>query len=101
MRKPIDLQAELKALKEREDQLKAEHRDQLADLLSRTKADQLPAELLTGALLDLVARHDAGEAGLADLRRKGEAFFRPARARSSSPKAASDTPSAAQASSSA
>lgn len=101
MRKPIDLHAELKALRKREDQLKAEHREQLAELLGRTKADQLPVELLTGALLDLVARHDAGDAGLAELRRKGETFFRPSRARRALPTASSDPSAAGQASSAA
>jgi hypothetical protein len=77
MRKPRDIQAELHALREKEAQLKAAHRAQLAELLARTGADRLDLELLAGALLDVVDKAEgaAGEAW----RQRGEAFFRPAR----------------------
>lgn len=75
MRKPLDLHAELQALNDKAEQLKAEHRSQLLELLERTKADQLPAEVIAGLLLDGVAKTEAGDAAAEDWRRKGNAFF--------------------------
>ncbi|WGF91072.1 conjugal transfer protein TraD [Marinivivus vitaminiproducens] len=77
MRKPFDLDAELKALEEKATQLKTDHRAQLVELLERTKADRLPVDLLAGALLEAVTHHDAGDATAQDWSRKGAGFFRP------------------------
>ncbi|WGF90992.1 conjugal transfer protein TraD [Marinivivus vitaminiproducens] len=101
MRKPIDIAAELKALDEKAELLKAEHRVQLVELLERTKADQLPAEVLAGLLLDGVAKHAEGDPAADSWRQKGSAFFRrpprPRRAQTASDAAASGTPQAASA----
>lgn len=96
MRKPRDIQAEIQALREREAKLKAEHRARLAELLERTGAAGLDPELLAGALLDVVERAEGAEADA--WRRRGEAFFRPARRdreRPAAPGAAASAPAVA------
>lgn len=51
MRKPRDVDAELKALEDRARQLKTRKVQQLGDLVIATGADALTAEELAGALL--------------------------------------------------
>ncbi len=76
MRKPRDIDAELKALADRQKQLKSRRTVQLGTLVAATGADSLNPEILAGLLLDAldtIARDsDVKEAW----RRKGETFFR-------------------------
>lgn len=72
MRKPRDLDAEMKALDERARQLKARKVQQLGELVIACKADQLPVEQLAGALLAAV---DAETLVREGWRKRGAAFF--------------------------
>jgi len=73
MRKPRDIDAELKALADRAKDLKTRKVTQLGELVCATGADSLDAEILAGALL---AAAEAGEpAALEAWRRRGQAFF--------------------------
>ena len=73
MRKPRDIDAELKMLAERQKQLKAQRVLQLGELVETTGADMLDLETLTGALL--AAAESNAEAREA-WRRQGAGFFR-------------------------
>lgn len=79
MRKPRDITAELASLQAKEAALRAARKQQLAELIERTGADQLEPELLAGALLSLVEAERTGADGPARAawRQRGEAFFRP------------------------
>ncbi len=74
MRKPRDIDAELKALADKAKGLKAQRLTQLGELVVLTGADALDLETLAGALLRAVK-----DAGLADAkeawRADGAAFF--------------------------
>lgn len=74
MRKPRDIDAELKALATKAKQLKGRKITQLGELVIATGADELEPELLAGALLSALATKDA--ASRETWRTKGEAFFR-------------------------
>ena len=75
MRRPRDIDAELKALQERQKLLRGRRTVQLGELVIATGADALDAETLAGALVEVVAR--AGEADTKEAwRRTGAAFFR-------------------------
>jgi DNA-binding protein H-NS len=74
MRKPRDIDAELRALADKTKQLKSRKITQLGELVVATGADELEPELLAGALLAAV-QSKAGEAR-DSWRSKGEAFFR-------------------------
>ncbi len=74
MRKPRDIDAELKALATKAKQLKGRKITQLGELVIATGADELEPELLAGALLSALASKDA--ASQEAWRAKGEAFFR-------------------------
>jgi len=74
MRKPRDIDAELKALATKAKQLKGRKITQLGELVIATGADELEPELLAGVLLSALASKDA--ATRTDWRTKGEAFFR-------------------------
>ena len=74
MRKPRDIDAELKALATKAKQLKGRKITQLGELVIATGADELEPELLAGALLSALASKDA--TSREDWRAKGEAFFR-------------------------
>lgn len=81
MRRPRDIQAELKALKDKQADLRQRHRHDLADLLEKTGAAELNPDLLAGLLLEAVDKANAAEDGKSDptidrWRRAGEAFFR-------------------------
>jgi hypothetical protein len=87
MRKPRDIDAELKALAEKGKALKARKISQLGELVAATGADNLDVDTLAGALLSAVEEEDvdAREAW----RRKGAAFFqRTRRSRTTSDAAA-------------
>ncbi|UTP40931.1 conjugal transfer protein TraD [Phenylobacterium sp. LH3H17] len=74
MRRPRDLDAELRGLAEKAKGLKDRKTRQLGELVEATGADQVPVEVLAGALLE-AARSDNAQAKAA-WRARGEAFFR-------------------------
>lgn len=74
MRKPRDIDAELRALAERTKGLKARKVTQLGELAMGTGADALEPEILAGVLLAAVETRDATL--IADWRGRGERFFR-------------------------
>ena len=73
MRKPRDIDSELKALAERAKQLKERRVQQLGELVIATGADAIDAETLAGALLELAGNGDA--ARKESWRKRGAAFF--------------------------
>jgi hypothetical protein len=75
MRKPRDIDAELKALQQRQKELRGRRIVQLGELMIATGADALDAETLAGALLDVVGRAKDTEVKEA-WRRAGAGFFR-------------------------
>lgn len=75
MRKPRDLDAELKSLADRQRLLKLKKIAQLGELVVATGADALDAEILAGVLLDAVGRNARDPAREA-WRASGAAFFR-------------------------
>jgi hypothetical protein len=74
MRKPRDLDAELKALAEKAKLLKERHVRELGALVIACQADALDIDILAGALLDAVATTDAAKREA--WRTRGGAFFR-------------------------
>lgn len=73
MRKPRDIDAELKALAEKTKQLKERRVLQLGELVIATGADTIDAETLAGALLVIAETKDAAK--LEAWRKRGAAFF--------------------------
>lgn len=73
MRKPRDIDAELKALAEKTKLLKERRVLQLGELVIATGADSIDAETLAGALLVIAEAKDAAK--LEAWRKRGEAFF--------------------------
>jgi DNA-binding protein H-NS len=73
MRKPRDIDSELKALAERAKQLKERRVQQLGELVIATGADASDAETLAGALLSIAEITDA--ARKESWRKRGAAFF--------------------------
>lgn len=73
MRKPRDIDSELKALAEKAKQLKERRVQQLGELVIATGADASDAETLAGALLSIVEITDA--ARKESWRKRGNAFF--------------------------
>jgi hypothetical protein len=73
MRKPRDIDAELKALAEKTKLLKERRVLQLGELVIATGADSIDAETLAGALLVIGETTDA--ARKESWRKRGEAFF--------------------------
>ena len=73
MRKPRDIDSELKALEAKAKTLKERRVRQLGELVIATGADTLDAELLTGALLGAVATKDAN--AKEGWRKAGAGFF--------------------------
>lgn len=76
MRKPVDLDAQIKALQEKAKSLKDRQRTQLGDLVLATGADALPLEALTGALLAAVEQAREKPEAVARWTERGTAFFR-------------------------
>lgn len=75
MRRPRDIDAELKTLQERQKLLRARRIVQLGELVVATGADTLDAETLAGALIDVVSR--AKDTGTQEgWQRVGASFFR-------------------------
>lgn len=75
MRKPRDIDAELKALADKQRSLKTRKVQQLGELVVATGADRLDIETLAGVLLDALARTN-DKADKETLRARGEDFFR-------------------------
>jgi hypothetical protein len=73
MRKPRDIDAELKALAEKTKQLKERRVQQLGELVIGTGADSTDAETLAGALLVIAETTDT--ARKESWRKRGAAFF--------------------------
>jgi DNA-binding protein H-NS len=73
MRKPRDIDSELKALAERAKQLKERRVQQLGELVIAAGADVMDAETLAGALLSIVETTDT--ARKESWRKRGVAFF--------------------------
>jgi len=73
MRKPRDIDAELKALAEKAKLLKERRVLQLGELVIATGADSIDAETLAGALLVIAETTDA--ARRESWRKRGAAFF--------------------------
>lgn len=73
MRKPRDIDSELKALADKAKQLKELRVLQLGELVIATGADATDAETLAGALLDIAGNSDA--ARRESWRKRGGAFF--------------------------
>ena len=76
MRKPRDIDAELRALQERQKTLKTRKVIQLGELVQATGADSLDVDTLTGVLIDAVQRAQDDAKAKEAWRRRGEAFFR-------------------------
>lgn len=76
MRKPRDIDTELKALQEKQKQLRARRTQQLGELVIATGADALDPETLAGALIEATATTKADAAVKEAWQRKGEGFFR-------------------------
>lgn len=92
MRKPRDIDSELKALEAKAKTLKERRVRQLGELVIATGADALDADMLTGALIGAASTKDAGTKE--GWRRAGASFFqRGARKTTSRPDrgAANDT----------
>ncbi len=73
MRKPRDIDAELKALAEKAKLLKERRVQQLGELVLATGADSIDAETLAGALLVIAETTDPAKREA--WRKRGEAFF--------------------------
>lgn len=73
MRKPRDIDSELKALADKAKQLKERRVLQLGELVIATGADATDAETLAGALLDIASNSDATRKE--SWRKRGAAFF--------------------------
>lgn len=73
MRKPRDIDAELRALSDKAKGLKARKITQLGELVAATGADSLEADVLAGVLIAAVEAK-GGEV-MEGWRRRGEAFF--------------------------
>lgn len=73
MRKPRDVDSELKALAERAKQLKERRVQQLGELVIATGADASDVETLAGALLELAGNGDTAKKE--SWRKRGAAFF--------------------------
>ena len=74
MRKPRDIDAELKALQEKAKGLKARKVSQHGELVAATGADQLDPDTLAGVLLAAVETKDAAQR--AHAQRRSHAHFK-------------------------
>ena len=76
IRKPRDIDAELKALEERTRALKARRITQLGELVTATGADSLPLEALAGVLLAAVEEAKGKPQAVTRWTERGQVFFR-------------------------
>lgn len=74
MRKPRDIDAELRVLADKAKGLKARKISQLGELVAATGADNLDVEVLAGVLIAAVAKNGDTDA-TTGWRQRGEAFF--------------------------
>jgi hypothetical protein len=76
MRKPRDIDAELKALQDKQHSLKLKRITQFGELVTATGSDALDLEILAGALLDAV-EHAKADPGIKEAwQQRGQSFFR-------------------------
>lgn len=94
MRKPRDIDAELKALATKAKQLKGRKITQLGELVIATGADELEPELLAGVLLSALETKTA--ATRSDWKARGDAFFRKGAGRKLVPAADGDASGSGQ-----
>src|SRR4051794_37540749 len=76
MRKPRDIDAELKALQDKQRSLKLKRISQFGELVTATGGDALDLETLAGALLDAVDRAKADPSAKEAWQQRGQSFFR-------------------------
>jgi hypothetical protein len=76
MRKPADIDAQIKALQEKAKSLKDRQKTQLGELVLATGADSLPLEALAGVLLAAVEQAREKPEAVARWAERGQAFFR-------------------------
>ena len=76
MRKPADLDAQIKALQDKAKALKERQKTQLGELVLATGADSLPLEALAGVLLAAVEQARDKPEAVARWTDRGTAFFR-------------------------
>ena len=76
MRKPVELNSQIKALREKALALQERQKAQLGELVLATGADALPLEALAGALLAAVKQAGEKPEAVARWAEAGEAFFR-------------------------
>src|SRR3954469_9935009 len=76
MRKPRNIDAELKALQDKQRSLKLKRITQFGELVTATGGDALDLETLAGALLDAVERTKADPSAKEAWRQRGQSFFR-------------------------
>ena len=76
MRKPRDIDAELKALEDKAATLRLKKITQLGELVCAAGADALDVETLAGVLLEAVERAAADPEQKEAWRRRGDRFFR-------------------------
>lgn len=93
MRKPRDIDSELKALEAKAKTLKERRVRQFGELVIATGADTLDAEMLAGALLGAVASEDVG--AREGWRKAGAGFFQHS-AHKSAPRSGRSNEGAAQ-----
>jgi hypothetical protein len=76
MRKPVDLDAQIKALQDKARSLKDRQKTQLGELVLATGADSLPLEAIAGVLLAAVEQAGEKPEAVARWTERGAAFFR-------------------------
>jgi hypothetical protein len=81
MRKPKDIDAEIKAIQDKARSLKARRKTQLGELVEATGADELSLEALAGLLIGAVEQAKKDPASLARWTERGATFFRGDRGR--------------------
>ena len=76
MRKPRDIDTELRALQDKQRSLKLKHITQFGELVTATGGAALDLETLAGALLDAV-EHAKADPGIKEAwQQRGQSFFR-------------------------
>jgi hypothetical protein len=76
MRKPRDIDGELRALQERARELRTKKTVQFGELVAATGADALPVEALAGVLLAAAEQAKEKPEAVARWTERGQAFFR-------------------------
>src|SRR5215212_850887 len=76
MRKPRDIDAELRALQDKQRSLKLKRITQFGELITATRSDALDLETLAGVPLDAVERAKADPGIKEAWQQRGQSFFR-------------------------